>query len=487
MINIQRNFFIENILFEANLFDKNIPYSDYINTSIKDDIIILFLDIDRIKKKNEIIKDLVSYKNKSNKIIFIPISKKFKKLNNLIDTIEKIKLPNLVILNINKLGVKKIIDIKRERIFKSYLSLEITIIISKIIKNILNLFNNKDIRLLSIDLDNTCWTGVIGEDGIDKIFLDKYQKKSLKNIHELVKKTGLLLSIHSKNNYKLATKGIKKYFARYNNLISKSFKYINWDSKAISIKQISKLVNFSKKNIVYLDDNIAEIKQINKFLPKNNCFWVKNSYFFHLYTKCIYLSNIKKEKNLNRFRDIKGNISRSEITNKKGILDYMKTSRVKVLCSKNKVDLKRFSEMSNKTNQFNSNYKRYDLKKLKAIKKNREFKLITFSVSDKYSDSGIICSIELQLQKNYHQINEFLISCRALGRDLEYVFLNQLIKNYSIINLKIPYVITDRNTPFIKFIEKIKLKKEKKNYWISLSKINKVSNKYEKHIKIKIN
>ena len=263
MINIQRNFFVENILLDADLLDKNkikdIPYKDYINTSVKEDLTIIFFDIDRIKKKRDIIKNITKFKNKNNKVIFIPFSSYAEDTNNLIDTIEKKKISNILNININKLGVKKIIDKKRQKIFKSYLSLEIILNLSKLLRNIVSILNNKDVRLLSVDLDNTCWTGVIGEDGIKKIFLDNHQKKSLYYINELIKKTGLLFSIHSKNNEKLAIKGIKNKFSQYKNLITKSFKYINWDPKVISIKKITELVNFSKKNIIYFDDNISEI------------------------------------------------------------------------------------------------------------------------------------------------------------------------------------------------------------------------------------
>ena len=64
--------------------------------------------------------------------------------------------------------------------------------------------------MISLDLDNTCWSGVIGEDGVNKIFLDNYQKKSLFYINRLVSKTGMLISFHSKNDSKLGIKGIKK-------------------------------------------------------------------------------------------------------------------------------------------------------------------------------------------------------------------------------------------------------------------------------------
>ena len=93
MINIQRNLFVENILLEANLLDKNkiknIPYKDYVNTSVKEDLTIIFLDIDRIEKSKNIIKDIAKFKNKNNKVIFIPLSKNEENINNLIDNIEK--------------------------------------------------------------------------------------------------------------------------------------------------------------------------------------------------------------------------------------------------------------------------------------------------------------------------------------------------------------------------------------------------------------
>ena len=164
----------------------------------------------------------------------------------------------------------------------------------------------------------------------------------------------------------------------------------------------------------------------------------KNSYVFYLYTKSIFISNIKKEKNLKRFKDIKSNIQRNEVAETKGILNYIKSSNVKIDFTLKKVDLKIFVEMSNKTNQFNSNYQRLNIDKVKSYNKDKNSKIITFSVSDKYSDSGIIASLVIDKIKKTYLIIEFLISCRALGRGLEHVFINQIVKKkLSIKNLKL--------------------------------------------------
>ena len=491
MINIQRNFFIETILLETKLFKKkhitDLPYKDHVNIFNNDDLNLIFIDIDRIDNLEKIYRDIETLKKKKKKVIFIPVSKKIKKIDKFINLIENNEFNNFISINLNELKINKLIDTSREKIYKSYLSLEAQLTLSKIIENIINIFLNRDIRLLSLDLDDTCWTGVIGEDGINKIYLDKYQKKSLDFINRLILKTGLIISFHSKNEKKLGNKGIKNKLNRYKSLVNKSFKYINWDSKLNSIKKMVKLVNFSKKNIFYIDDNISEIKQLNKFLVKENCLWVKNSYTFFLYSKSIFISNIDKEKNTKRFADIKGNIQRSEVADTSGILNYIKTSNVKVGCSIKKIDFKRFVEMSNKTNQFNANYLRLNSADLKKYQKDSNFDLITFSVSDKYSDSGIIAAIILEKKNSFFQIKEFLVSCRALGRNLEYIFISQIIKNFSIDDLRICYIKTDRNEPFIKFAEKIKLKKNTKIYLININMINKLVSKYEKFIKIKIN
>ena len=491
MINIQRNFFIETILLEIKLFKKKAitdsPYKDYISISNDDNLNLIFIDIDRLDNLRKIYKDIETLKSKKKKVIFIPASRKIKKINKFINQIEKGEFNNFITINLNKLNISKLIDTSREKIFKSYLSLEAQLALSKVIENMINLLLNKDIRLLSLDLDNTCWTGVVGEDGMNQIYLDKYQKKSLNLINRLILKTGLIVSFHSKNEKKLGNRGIKNKLSMYKSLINKSFKFINWDSKLNSIKDIDNLVNFSKKNIFYFDDNISEIKQLSKFLIKENCLWVKSSYIFFLYSKSLFVSNINKEKNTKRFTDIKSNIQRSEVADTSGILNYIKTSNVKVNCSIKKIDFKRFVEMSNKTNQFNANYLRLNSANLKKYQKNPNFHFITFSVSDKYSDSGIIASVILEKSNSFFQMKEFLISCRALGRNLEYIFISQIIKKFSIKDLRICYLKTKRNEPFIKFVEKIKLKKNNKNYLININIINKFVSKYEKFIKIKIN
>ena len=336
-------------------------------------------------------------------------------------------------------------------------------------------------------MDDTCWSGVIGEDSINKIFLDNYQKSALKLIDNLISKTGLLISFHSKNNENLAKKGITKKLYNYKNLTKKSFKYINWDPKIKSIKKITNIVNFSKKNIVFFDDNISEIKQVNNFLKKNNCFWIRNSYLFFSYIKVLHISNINKIINKKRFKDIKSNIVREDAKSNYGLINYVKTSKLQVIFTLKNLNFSRCAEMSSKTNQFNASYNRYKIDDIKKLNKNKNYKIISFSVSDKYSDSGIISLMVIEDKKGTFIIKEFVISCRALGRGLESFFLNLVIKKFSISKIIISYIKTDRNIPFMKFVKNIKNNQNKKFYSINLIKVKKDIANYEKYIKTKVN
>ena len=491
MINLHRNFYVENILKQINYIEsediKNLPYKENFNFSKNNNFNLYFIDIDNYKILRDLKASIIKTKFVNGLNLFILSSRKKKVLNQFEKKLNSLNLDNILVLNIYTIGINKPIDLSREKILKTYLTIETQIEIAKIINTILFLKKNADIRLVAIDLDNTIWNGVVGEDGIRNIKLDFYQKKSLLMMDDLIKK-GTLFSIHSKNNEKIALKCLKKKLQAYKNIRKNTFKYINWDSKLKSIRSVSKLVNFSRKNILFLDDDMSNIKQVENFLGSNNSLWVKNSFYLYLYVKIIYLINRGKKKNKKRYLDIKSNIKRESEKNLTGLLNYIKSSNLRVTVNIKKIDYSRIVELSNKVNQFNSSYKRYKLTDIKKIKKQNSIKILTFAVKDKYSDSGTISLLIIENDnKNNYKIKEFVISCRALGRGLENYFLYLVLKKYNIKKLSIEYIKTERNQPFIKFAESIMIKKGDKKFIVDILKVNKKIKKYEKWIKNKIN
>ena len=488
MINIQRNFYVDNIIKQLpkiNLLQiKKLPYIENVlcfknNNKIN----IYLLDLDKYKSLKTF-KTSIKKVYKETKITFlIPISKDKKKIDNIESFLFSLK--NMIIINIFKIGVKKCIDIKRERVFSTYLTIDLQIELSNVLKKYINLILLNDVRLLTIDLDNTLWQGVLGEDGLNKIKLNLYQRKSLEILNNLSKK-GFLISIHSKNNEKEALKAINYKFKKNKYFLKNSLKFINWDSKVNTIKKAIKVVNFSSLNTIFLDDSISEIKQIEKVLPKNNVFWCRSASLLYNTCKILNFINLTKTHNPLRSKDIGANILRSKITEKRGIIAYLKNAKLVILIRKNsKINIKRCSELSKKTNQFNSNYLRLTETNINKFLKSKNNFLYEFKVVDKYSNSGIVAFIFLQHINKKVNVLEYVISCRALGRGLEFIFLKEAIKkiNNEVIFL---YKKTKRNEPFINFIKKISLNKINFNKnKVCFNKFNKLTSDYTKYINVK--
>ena len=488
MINIQRNFYVDNIIKQLpkiNLLQiKKLPYIEnlvYFKNNNK--INIYLLDVDKYKSLKTF-KFSIKKIYKETKITFlIPISKDKKKIDNIESFLFSLK--NMIIINIFKIGVKKCIDIKRERVFSTYLTIDLQIELSNVLKKYINLILLDDVRLLTIDLDNTLWQGVLGEDGVNKIKLNLHQRKSLEILNSLSKK-GFLISIHSRNNEKEALKAINCKFKKNKYFLKNSLKFINWDSKVNTIKKAIKVVNFSNLNTIFLDDNISEIKQMEKVLPKDNIFWCRSTSLLYNTCKILNFINLTKTHNPLRSKDIGANVFRTKITEKQGIITYLKNAKLIISIRKNsKINIKRCSELSKKTNQFNSNYLRLTETNINKFLKSENNFLYEFEVVDKYSNSGIVAFIFLQHINKKVNVLEYVISCRALGRGLEFIFLKEAIKkiNNEVIFL---YKKTKRNEPFINFMKKISLNKINfsKNK-VCFNKFNKLTSDYTKYINVK--
>ena len=127
MINLHRNFYVENILSELNYINskdyKNLPYSENLNFLNKDKPALLFIDIDRYKNPNNFIKDLNNIKYYQSLNVLILSSKNKLFLDKIEKKINQLNINNLILINIYKIGIINPIDITREKILKTYLYL----------------------------------------------------------------------------------------------------------------------------------------------------------------------------------------------------------------------------------------------------------------------------------------------------------------------------------------------------------------------------
>lgn len=301
------------------------------------------------------------------------------------------------------------------------------------ISRILTQISDYPLKCLVLDLDNTLWGGIIGEDGIENVELDdtgtgKAFKDFQNAIHRLYKQ-GIILAICSKNNTCDALEMIEQHphMIIRPNMIS-SFR-INWDNKPANVIQISKELNISLDSIMFIDDDPSERHMMREILPDITVLDLPENpvYYCDTLRKCHRFWPLQLTSD-----DIqKGNFYRQESL-RKSILEisankeqFLVNSKIRISispCDKDKFP--RIVQLINKTNQFNLTTIRYSQAELEMLLKDNDNRLFCMHMDDKYGEYGIIAAA---LTKG-NLIDSFLLSCRAFGRDAEKAFLIYLMK-----------------------------------------------------------
>ncbi len=401
--------------------------------------------IKRLKNSNKKTYFLYSFYKKENIFSNIKLNSLSKKKlfleNYLIELSKKFNL--FIPINIDKIfsefGFDKIFDSRNYHVSKNILSLEGLRQLQGIVFRLLTKLKDKNAKLLVLDLDNTLWGGVVGEDGMEKLqlgqdgvgeaFID-FQKKIKK-----LKNDGLLLAIASKNNFADAMNVIQKHKSM---ILKKddfvSFK-INWNEKHKNIKEIAKELTLGIDSFVFWDDNPIERDKIRKFCPgvkvveppQDISDWsdhVENiDFLFKFSTTKEDKKKSKQYKLRSKFVDnLKKNLSNEE--------NFLKSLFLKPkILDIQKYNIDRAVQLCEKTNQFNLTTKRYNHKDILNFKKSKKFICQLVSLKDIYGDHGIIGFYILTVNKRTASIDTFLMSCRILGRKVENWIMNTIIKD----------------------------------------------------------
>jgi FkbH-like protein len=293
-------------------------------------------------------------------------------------------------------------------------------------------------KCLVLDFDNTLWGGVLGEDGVfgikigndypGTVFHD-FQRKILE-----LSESGVILAACSKNNFT----DVKELWAQNANvlLVEKSFSSIriNWQHKHQNIVEIAEELNIGLDSIVFIDDNPVERDLVRLQLPMVTVpefpsnIWELNVFFTDVvnrYFKAYSVTSTDVEKQ----KQYETNLERKKMLSSASSFDEYVASLSTVLTIEHLHDgnLSRISQMTQKTNQFNLTTIRYSESEILQLKGSRLF--FTLSCADKFGDSGITGVAIVALNGNTADIDTLLLSCRILGRKIEYYFL-KFILNY---------------------------------------------------------
>jgi FkbH-like protein len=354
-------------------------------------------------------------------------------------------------------------------------------------------------KVLVLDLDNTLWGGVIGDDGIKNIKIGYKDKISLSflNFQKYLKKLksrGILLAVCSKNSEKIAKDAFKKKNMPLKLSDFVSFK-ANWNNKATNIKVISKELNLSMDSFVFFDDNPIERDIVRKNIPELSVPEINSDpskYIRDIVTPGYFDFLSYSKEDLKRTQTYKSNIKRHNLLKKSVDIDsYLMSLNMKSNMSKFKLkNIERLEQLFLRSNQFNLTTTRYQKKDIINFIKNKDSYTLQVDLSDKFGQNGIVSLLIGSLSNNALVIENWVMSCRVLSRTLEQAILKKII--YDLKKLNVNKIIglykpSSKNKLVIEHYKNLNFKLLKKNKektsWV-LDLNNYKTNKYKNFVKI---
>jgi len=316
-------------------------------------------------------------------------------------------------------------------------------------------------KCIVLDLDNTLWGGIIGEDGFDRIDLSlkppgmafvEFQRVLLA-LHQ----RGVILAINSRNNEDEALKVIREH--PYMVLREENFATlkINWSDKISNIKEIAEELNIGLESIVYFDDDPINRELMSKVIPQIMTVSLPDD-------PSLYASTLMRINDFNtlavtsedmkRGQMYKQEQKRIELKNSaSNVEDFLKQLEIKVTMKKaNNFTIPRIAQLTLKTNQFNLTTRRYQEEDVQTFASDQTKLIGCAQTKDKFGDNGItgVYIVNKNLAEKEWFIDTFLLSCRVMGRGIEDVMLGYILnkaKEEGTIKVKAEFIPTKKNKP----------------------------------------
>ncbi|KEF40315.1 subfamily IIIC HAD-superfamily phosphatase [Schinkia azotoformans MEV2011] len=356
-------------------------------------------------------------------------------------------------------------DSRNDKVSNYPLSNQLTMQVARYISlNLLPAMLEPKLKAIVVDLDNTLYSGILGEDGIDGIQLTEEHiqfQKVLKNLKE----NGILLAISSKND---ETDVLELFEKRRDFPLQKddfTFLEANWNSKAENIKVMARKFNFDVSAMLFIDDNPAELMHVMSEIPTIHLLLADatGKEMVHRLVNFPRLYSLEKDELAEqRQQDILANQKRYELQAKMSDgNDYLNSLHMQIGIYENKKGhMQRVFELGQKSNQFNLALKRLTNSQVEERFKSKDYKIYTINLSDILNDSGIIGAFICQINEVTARFEEVFFSCRALGRKVEdaaLYFILRKLHNEHIQFVQFDTVKGPRNKPALDWIQSVSL------------------------------
>ncbi len=308
--------------------------------------------------------------------------------------------------------------------------------VAKAVTDIIKAASGTFKKCLILDLDNTVWGGVIGDDGMEGIQVGElgmgHAFDALQEWARELKQRGIILAVCSKNEEETAKKPFRDHPEMTLGLEDIAVFVANWNNKADNIKSIQATLNIGFDSMVFVDDNPFERNLVREHLPavtvpelpEDPAMYVPFLRSLNLFETASY-----SEEDLERTKQYQQEIARTDLQKSfTNIDEYLKSlEMVSVVKPFDDFNTPRVAQLTQRSNQFNLRTIRYTEADIEQMSRSAKFFTLSFNLEDKFGDHGLIGLVILEkLDDRTAFIETWIMSCRVLKRGVEEFIVNQM-------------------------------------------------------------
>lgn len=319
-------------------------------------------------------------------------------------------------------------------------------------------------KLIVIDLDDTLWGGVVGDVGWRNLRLGGHDPtgEALVDFQlelKALQNRGILLGVVSKNDESVALEAIRQHPEMKLKLEDLAGWRINWEDKASNLVQLTEELNLGLQSVVFIDDHPIERARVREALPE--VFvpeWPDNPMLYPTALRslrCFDMPTVSQE-DTRRTQAYADERQRSNLKRVVGSVDgWLRSLNIKVTAESLKPEnLPRAAQLLNKTNQMNLRTRRLSEVELDEWTRMAGHYCWVFRVTDRFGDAGLTGIASLEINGALANIEDFVLSCRVMGRKVEETMIHWLVEQSLKNNAReivAEYLPTAKNNPCLEF------------------------------------
>ena len=340
-------------------------------------------------------------------------------------------------------------------------------------------------KCLVLDLDNTLWGGVIGDDGLEGIELGEGTARgeahlAIQHYAKQLSQRGIILAVCSKNELSTAKSVFLEHPDMVLTLDDISAFQASWDDKSLMMQRLASELNIGLDSFVFLDDNPTERERVRQVLPM---VWVPevgsdpSRYLDYLASWNAFEGVTFTQEDVDRTKQYQANKQRQELEFNAGSVESF-LEGLDMEMDWGVVDAQtaqRTQQLFGKTNQFNTTGIRYTQAELEEIIKSDRADAYFFRLRDRFGDNGIVSCLTIRyLDENVAELENWVMSCRVFGRGLEDAIFNTVMEKLAARDIEVlnaNFVSTAKNVVINELLQGLGFSENNQGGWAVCPKL----------------